>query len=193
MDNNTKLPRKSSPPYLMGLLGLIPLVGFFIGLALLLYGIFKYRNVKLMIIGVACMLFTVFTYYSLYRLSKSEWSLKITDSIAQDELNTLVPHIEFYKLEHGVYPDSLPQIGDASLFVPIYDRSQIARSRKASRFNYENLGVSYLLFSSGPDGIPGTADDLFPQIDNTNENIGWVKARLDGGKPQGAVPANKMN
>jgi hypothetical protein len=170
-----KVSDKSAPPYLMGLLGLIPLVGFFVGAALLLYGIFQYRNVKLIVIGIACMLFTVLVYYSLYRFSKTEASLEAYDTFAQRELNALVPHIEFYKMENGVYPDSLQQMLSYSMSISIYDHSQLSRHNKAVLFNYKNLGDRYLLFSSGPDGIPNTADDLFPQVNNTNEKTGWIK------------------
>jgi hypothetical protein len=174
MKQTTKVSGKSDPPYLMGLLGLIPLVGFFAGAVLLLYGVFKYRNVKLIVIGIACMLFTVFTYYSLYRFSRSEEILKVHDTFAQDGLNTLVPHIEFYKMENGVYPDSLPQV-QPGMFISIYDHSQLSRHNKSVLFNYKNLGDRYLLFSSGPDGIPNTADDLLPQVNNMDGKTGWIK------------------
>ncbi len=58
--------KKTKPPYLLGVLGLIPLVGFFVGVALILYGIFKYRDKKLIIIGGSCMLFTVAVYSTLF-------------------------------------------------------------------------------------------------------------------------------
>lgn len=174
---DTQVQPKADPPYWIGLLGLIPLIGFFVGLALLLYSIFKYRNTKLLVIGVACMLFTVCVYYSLYRFSQSEMALQTVDSIAQEELNALVAHVEFYKLENGVYPDSLPQLSGSGRFVPIYDHSQLARYDKTVPFNYENLGDKYLLFSSGPDGIPHTGDDIFPQLKSGSDQIGWTKER----------------
>ena len=54
-DNNKLsdiLKEVSKPPYLLGLLGFIPLVGFFVGIGLTLYGLIKYKNRKLVIIGV---------------------------------------------------------------------------------------------------------------------------------------------
>ena len=51
--------KKSKPPYLLGLLGIIPLVGFFVGLGLTMYGIFKYKDKLLIRIGMICMIFTV--------------------------------------------------------------------------------------------------------------------------------------
>ena len=61
-----KAENHSSPPYLLGLLGFIPMIGFFVGMGLTLYGYFKYKNNKLIIIGIACMMFTVAVYSSLY-------------------------------------------------------------------------------------------------------------------------------
>ena len=73
-DNNKLsdiLKEVSKPPYLLGLLGFIPLVGFFVGIGLTLYGLIKYKNRKLVIIGVFCMLFTVFVYsFMIFGLDK---------------------------------------------------------------------------------------------------------------------------
>ena len=43
--NNLKT-NESKPPYLIGILGLIPLVGFFVGIVLIILGITKYKNKK---------------------------------------------------------------------------------------------------------------------------------------------------
>jgi len=55
----TTIRTKSKPPYLLGLLCIIPLVGAFIGLGLLLYGLIKYKDKWLSIIGAAGILWTV--------------------------------------------------------------------------------------------------------------------------------------
>jgi hypothetical protein len=65
------LPTKSKPPYLLGLLCLIPLVGAFVGLGLLLYGLIKYKDKWLSIIGAAGILLTVLVYGSLFYAMKN--------------------------------------------------------------------------------------------------------------------------
>lgn len=71
----------NKPPYLLGLLGFIPLVGFFVGIGLTLYGLIKYKDKKLIIIGVLCMVFTVFVYSFMY--FGIEKSSKVRESWAE--------------------------------------------------------------------------------------------------------------
>ncbi len=147
----------SKPPYLLGLLGLIPLLGFFVGLGLLLYGIIKYKDKKLIIIGIGCMLFTVLVYSSLFYVGfKSDFG----------------KNIEFFKLQNGQYPDSLEQLQKEDEFVMIVDPLKATSGGTIIYFNYKNLGDTYLLFSSGIDGIPNTNDDILPKV-SPNKNIGW--------------------
>lgn len=49
---NTNNTKKTTPPYKLGYLGLFPFVGFFIGIGLTLYGIFRYKDRKLTAIGI---------------------------------------------------------------------------------------------------------------------------------------------
>jgi len=162
----------TKPPYGLGYLGLFPFVGFFVGIGLTFYGIVKYKDKKLTIIGIACMLFSVVVYASIYYIGfKSEAGRRGWETHAQMQLNTLVRHIEFFKLENGHFPDSLPQLG-----VPfIWDPIQPIRSGRNRQFNFKNLGDRYLLFSSGRDGIPNTDDDIFPEVNPNSKNIGWVR------------------
>jgi predicted PurR-regulated permease PerM len=60
--NTTTTQQTAKPPYLLGLLCLIPLVGAFVGLGLLLLGLLKYKDKWLSIIGAAGILFTVLVY-----------------------------------------------------------------------------------------------------------------------------------
>jgi len=163
------------PPYGLGFLGLIPLVGFFVGIGLTFYGTIKYKDKKLIVIGIACMIFTVIVYSTLFYVGfKSDSGKKGWEEMAQMELNSLVKHIEFYKLENGQYPDSLQQLESKDEFIFMTDPTQSIKNG-GKYYNYKNLGSKYLLFSSGTDGIPYTEDDIFPQIKTNNENIGWIK------------------
>ena len=175
METNNSNKSTSKPPFLIGLLGFIPLVGFFVGLALLLYGIIKYKSRTLIIIGIACMLFTILVYSSLYYIGfKSDFGKKTWEQHAQMQLNTLIEHIEYYKLENGHYPDRLQQLQSKNEFIFISDPTQSTQNRKNKFYNYTNLGEHYLLFSSGTDGIPNSKDDIYPEV-KANKNIGWQK------------------
>jgi len=156
---------------------LVPLVGAFVGLGLLLYGLLKYRDKWLSIIGAAGILFTVFVYSSLfYAMKNASIFKKGFADISQMQLNSLTKNIEFYKLQHGQYPDSLQQLLDDDKLAPITDAIQLNQRRENSNYNYQRIGDQYLLFSSGQDGIPNTSDDLLPQVavrDSTK--IGLIK------------------
>lgn len=175
---------KQRPPYLLGLLGLIPLVGAFAGFALLLMAIFKYKDKWLAIIGIGGILITVGLYsFLFYYMKHGKSSQEAFARISQIQLNSLMKNVEFYKLETGKYPDSLQQLSRRDEFVPVYDPIQAVQDRGNKLYNYENLGDKYLLFSSGQDGIPNTDDDLFPEIKVMDRSkIGWVRSRM--GLPQ---------
>lgn len=171
------LPTKSKPPYLLGLLCLIPLVGAFVGLGLLLYGLIKYKDKWLSIIGAAGIVFTVLVYGSLfYAMKNASIFKKGFADISQIQLNSLTKNIEFYKLQHGQYPDSLQQLLDDDKLAPITDAIQLNQRRENSNYNYQRIGDKYMLFSAGQDGIPNTQDDLFPQVAvSDSSKIGLIK------------------
>ena len=87
--------QKSKPPYLLGLLCLIPMVGAFVGLGLLLYGIIKYKDKWLSIIGAFGIVFTIVVYSLLFYASKHATIFKqgFAD-ISQMQLNSLVKNVE---------------------------------------------------------------------------------------------------
>jgi hypothetical protein len=169
--------QKSKPPYLLGLLCIIPLVGAFVGLGLLLYGIIKYKDKWLSIIGAAGIVWTIIVYSSLfYEATHASVFKQGFEDISQMQLNSLVKNIEFYKLQYGQYPDSLQQLLNDDKLAPINDAAQGMNAKGNSYYNYKKIGAGYLLFSSGQDGIPHTKDDLFPQITITDSSkIGLIK------------------
>jgi hypothetical protein len=173
------LQTKPKPPYLLGLLCIIPLIGAFVGLGLLLYGLIKYKDKWLTIIGVSGIVWTIIIYSTLFYSMKHASIFKqgFAD-ISQMQLNSLIKNIEFYKLQHGQYPDSLEQLLDDDKLAPITDAIQLNQQRQNDKYNYEKIGDKYLLFSSGQDGIPNTKDDLFPQVAvSDSSKIGLIKSK----------------
>lgn len=171
--------KPNKPPYMLGFICLIPLVGAFVGLGLLLYGLLKYKDKWLSIIGTAGIIWTIVIYSSLFYAGKhASIFTKGFEEISQMQLNSLVKNIEFYKLEHSQYPDSLKQLLNDDKLAPINDAAQGMNTKGKSYYNYERIGDRYSLFSSGQDGIPNTNDDLFPQITIADSSkIGLIKQR----------------
>lgn len=125
------LPTKPKPPYLLGLLCLIPLVGAFVGLGLLLYGLIKYKDKLLTMIGAFGILFTVGIYsFLFYYMKNGDLSKKGFSDISQMQLNSLVKNIEFYKIQHGQYPDNLLQLLTDDKLAPINDAIQSVQQRE---------------------------------------------------------------
>jgi len=149
------------PPYLLGLLGFVPLVGAFVGVGLILYGLIKYNDRKLVLIGVACVLFTVLAYGSLVIISKSINFHEGYVPIAKEQLNSLAKNVEFYKIQKGEYPDSLAQLTKEDKMLFIYDPVQKPDSKQPN-FRYKKVGKNYYLFSAGVDGVANTGDDIYP-------------------------------
>ncbi len=173
--------KNNKPPYLLGLLCLIPLIGAFVGIGLILYGIFRYKDRKLIIIGSIGLIFTVVVYsFVFYNLKYAKSTAKNFAKISETELNGLVKSIEFYKLQNGVYPDSLEQIKATDKTALIYDPLLIRKMDNTIKttFQYKKMGDKYSLFSVGIDEIPNTIDDIYPTIfDKDSTKFGLIKNR----------------
>jgi len=155
--------RPGSHLYNRGWLGLIPLVGAFAGVYLILLGSSKYKNKKLILIGSAAVLFTVVVYSSLFYYSMYSTKFRKDFShFCQPEMNELIKSIEFYKIENGQYPDSLEEVNDEKLFSHIWDPMAQKETDNKRQYYYKKAGGKYVLFSSGVDRIPYNADDIFP-------------------------------
>ncbi|WP_432709813.1 type II secretion system protein GspG, partial [Pedobacter sp.] len=168
------------PPYLLGLLCAVPFVGAIVGLVFIYLGATRFKDKWFTLIGVFGVAFSVVVYLAPYYAGKNYF--KVNDGIekiSKMQISNLVKDIEFYKIQHGVYPDSLKQLqlDDKSVF--INDPTQAIQGRKSNLFNYLRVGDQYQLFSSGEDGIPGTEDDLYPQIPaNMIKKTGLIKYEL---------------
>lgn len=176
---NNHQPDKSNPPYLLGLLGFIPLVGVFVGIALILYGIIKYRSKWLIAIGIGCIAFTVLVYSSLFYYTKNSGILdKSSQYFTKKELNELTRDIEFYHLIYGSYPDSLNDLLVLDSSIMIQDIVITLRDADSISVNYfyQKNGEQYILKSNGLDRKINTKDDLYPEIKvNDSSHIGLVQ------------------
>lgn len=178
--NNIVPPKKSMAPYLLGILCLIPLLGAFVGFGLLLYALLYYKDKWLAIIGAFGIVFTIAVYSLVFYIGfKSGAGKKGFEMISQMQLNSLVKDIEYYKLQYGQYPDSIQQLKRVDTLAPIHDVIPFRGFNKLGKYyNYEKVGDKYLLFSSGEDDIPNTADDLYPQIKiSDSSKIGWIRSK----------------
>jgi hypothetical protein len=150
-----------------GLVGLVPNFGVIAGLILFFKGIFQYKDRWLVVIGVADVLVTVVFWIVFLRWQlNSATFAELWAKESQDHLNMLFRDVEFYKIRHCVYPDSLGQIRelDENIWIndPLYNRYP---GGKPVNYFYEKVGNNYRLFSVGLDQKPFTTDDIFPQLE----------------------------
>jgi hypothetical protein len=166
---STNFGNISKPSYALGLLCLIPLIGAIAGIVFIINGVFKYKDKWFVIIGCAGVLFTVALYGSLFYSTTTISFKKGFVPLTQQQLNSVLKGVEFYKIKNGTYPDSLEQINKDNSDISIWEPLQFNRkSNKAIDFNYQKVGDHYYLFSSGIDGIPNTKDDIYPQVAKTD-------------------------
>ncbi len=179
--SNVTVYKRPKARYLLGLLCLIPFAGKFVGIGLFLLPLILYRDRRLALIGLMGFFLAV-------GIDRAVSPVFLRSPISQQgfafssqlQLNNLIKNVEFYKLQHGQYPDSLPQLRNDDKTAPIYDVLPFKGFNKkpGHYYNYQRVGDKYLLFSSGLDGIPNTPDDLYPKVLMCDSSkIGWIRAK----------------
>ena len=185
MENRQKTPVVL---YVLSAFCFIPLIGVFIGAILILFSVFsKYRDKILIIIATCGILSSVILYGSLYYYgSKHGGSFdELTIQLAETELTNIVKELEYYKLQHDRYPDSLTYINSNNSFLYLNDPIQQKNNNRDKNVNfyYELRDSGYYLFSVGYDGIPFTDDDILPKVScDEAKKIGILKCKLDSTK-----------
>lgn len=176
--------RKKGSPYLLGLLCLIPLAGALVGIALILYGIFRYKDKLLVVIGAAGVLFTVLVYgFMFYNFRYGKDTADAFAKLSQRYINSLINNIELYKVQNGSYPNELEQISRKDEMVLIQDPLLIRKMDKNANnnFHYEKADDRYRIFSVGIDGIPNTADDIYPSVSSADSSkYGFIRKNEPG-------------
>ena len=173
-------------PYAAGGASFIPFLGVPFGIVAIVIGVIK-RKVggwTLIVMGSLGILFTVGLYGTLFYqgfVKRGGIYDELRGELTKNSLATLVKEIEFYKLNKGSYPDALTALetDPSKGFVTIYDTSSVKLGTTEPKlFHYEKVDENrYYLWSDGIDGIPDTADDVFPSVD-TSENIGYKRKAI---------------
>ncbi|MEO6849483.1 MAG: type II secretion system protein GspG, partial [Mucilaginibacter sp.] len=167
--------------YLVGLICLVPLIGAFAGIVLIILGLVHYKDKVFVIMGAIGITITVVLYGSLFYASQNTDVFKSGFAdITQTQINDLVKSIEFYKMQNGSYPDSLQQVENKGSFISIYDTmSEMKVGSKAITYQYHKVGNKYILFSVGIDGKANTRDDIYPTLSVVDTSkLGFVRKKI---------------
>jgi hypothetical protein len=180
-------------PYVIGGMSFIPLLGLLFGLIAVVWGLAtnKQGGKRLAAIGLGGISFTIVLYGALYYFGFKQRGGIYDDlriRLAQTEINSLVQSIEFYRTQHGGYPESLEalkaSLPSASL-VSVIDPTDVRSGGHPRAFFYERVGdAHYYLRGVGPDGHPFTADDIVPQVTSMpGSKVGLLLQREPGSSP----------
>ena len=176
-------------PTVIAALSFIPLLGVFFGVIAILWGLItrKAKRLRLILLGVGGILFTVLIYGSLFYfgfVQRGGIYDQLRGDLAKQNLTELVRVIEMYKLQHGSYPRSLRSINQSRSrstepSVMITDVSSMRLGNTPREYYYELIDRDhYYLLGLGEDGRPFTADDLLPKLKTTaHSKVGLVIKR----------------
>ena len=178
-------PKIHTAAYVLAAISFIPLIGLLFGIAALVLSILGWRKRGAKIVALIAslgMLCTVALYGALFYfgfVQRGGVYDELRQQLAVNTLSALVSEVEFYHLQHGVYPESLEQLQKSQSNKPIfiYDTSSTPLSSEPFRlFYYERSGdTHYYLRSVGNDGEPFTGDDILPDIGQSeNGKIGLL-------------------
>lgn len=179
MENYENRGKKPRPPYWLGFFCLIPIIGLFAGLIISYRGLYKYRNWQFTMIGViGFILNAAICYWPVYNLEYGKAAGIQFAKTSQKRVDNIARQVEIYKKLNGVYPDSLQQLRTLNSYLDLVDPLQARRLKDVNMFFiYQKIGDRYTLYSVGIDGIPHTADDIYPSKDLDSNNIGLVRLR----------------
>lgn len=153
---------KKGPFILIGIIGLLPVIGLFLGSYLIYVG-FKRREIAFKFLGILDVCVTLLIAYPLLQPVKpGSMFYQLAEVSSVEKMNNVVRSLELYKLQEGVYPDSLLEITKVEpIFTDLDPLHSVAR-HKAQPLKYYKTSTGYYLFSSGMDEEEFTSDDLLP-------------------------------
>jgi hypothetical protein len=189
MSSNPESARQNKPlgyfPFVVGGLAFIPLLGVLFGVIAIIWGLSAWRRggKKLALVGAAGIGVTIVLYGALFYFGFAQRGGVYDDlrtKLAQNNLNSLVQSVEFYKLGHGEYPDSLETLKASlqkgsleSLYVTDPRISSVGKGDQY--FYYRKVDADhYYLRGVAPDGKPFSPGALVPQVTAPGGNLGLL-------------------
>jgi len=176
-------PKRSWPLVALGAAGFVPIFGFFLGAVAVTWALLSERPRRTLALGlVATGAFLNLSALFLIGLSHRHDRTVVSfhGQMAQRSLVEVVFALERYRAAHGNYPPSLQVLVGYPVptsLLNINDRSDGSLIPHPYQYTVSADGQSYDLFAVGPDGRPGTADDITPPIpDSMRSQTGYVPA-----------------
>jgi hypothetical protein len=151
---------------LLLLISIIPLVGAFVGLVLIILGS-NQKQKQLIRIGIFGVITTILT-YSIAIIIGQNIDSNASDSdvrLTKKVINQLILEIHEYKINYGNFPKDLETLSKSDEKILINDPILLFKKNHSIKttFEYETDGKSFKLFSVGVDGKSNTKDDIYPK------------------------------
>jgi Type II secretion system (T2SS), protein G len=162
-------PKASWPLIALAVLSFIPGFGFFFAALTITWALLSDRpRARLaLILAAAGGLLTIAEGGALlYYGSHSPEFQQARVEMAQQDLERVVAALERYHAAKGEYPEELTIAFsriEPARFVNVIDRSHSLFNQTPYQYTLAADGT-YNLFAVGPDGLPGTADDIRPHL-----------------------------
>ena len=162
--------KRSRKFYYLSLFCLVPIIGVIVGIILVYRSLFMFKSYKLLLVALIALsggiiLSIIVPNYLRNDLKYGYETGKLFAILDADYLDSISVKLEDYKKKNGVYPENLIELKNKYPYLEIID-PLLGRNPKAHKqlnFYYQPAGETYILFSSGIDGIPGTKDDIYPR------------------------------
>jgi hypothetical protein len=178
-------PKLGTLPFVFGGASFIPLIGVLFGVWAVLYGLISGRagGKKLALVGAAGIGFSVVLYGGLFYfgfVQRGGIYDGLRAKLAQNELNSLVQSVEFYKLRFGEYPDSLAVLKSSlpkNSFeaINLYDPRAMHVREQDRYFWYRKVDAGrYYLRGVAADGQPFSPGALIPQVATAGTRLGLL-------------------
>ena len=178
-------PKPAWPLFLLAGSSLLPGLGLFSGAAAVTWGLVSDRPRALLAaaLGAAGALLNVCGAVLLVRhLDQDPAYASAGARSAAADLGHVVAALEGYRRQEGHYPDRLAvftRLPYSLRMINVHDfTAGVFRRPREYHYELDADGRTYTLFAVGSDGVPGTGDDIYPELpDSVARNSGYRDPR----------------
>jgi len=162
--------KRSWPLVTLAVLAFVPGLGFLFGSAAVTWGLVTDRPRARLAVGLGAagaILQLVAAVVVTLSVQDTPSIREMQATTTRAELARLVTELDTYHAESGHYPPSLQILVGHPLphrLINIYDQSAGVFHQRPYTYHVAADGRSFDLFAVGPDGAPGTEDDIRPEL-----------------------------
>lgn len=185
-------PKRSWPLFVVAGCSFLPGFGIFFGAIAAVWGLVSNRPRALLAAGVGAtgaFLNIAGSVAVVVRMRNDPIIRAAEADQTRQDLVQLVTHLEAYHQRNGKYPPTLPALVGTPIpttLINIYDHTAgFLRAPHPYQYVLSPDRENYDLFSAGPDGKPGTRDDIRPILSDSIQLHSGYRPHPPGARPEG--------